>query len=75
MEHCENCGGTESLNGDQGYTACCNEPVCDGSEISRWVLARSWDDLTPVRTVSACCGGKAQELAAREGLVAFTREG
>jgi hypothetical protein len=30
-EHCETCGTTdrESLTtGDQGYTACCNEPIC-----------------------------------------------
>jgi len=28
-EHCQQCGATdlESLNGDQGYTACCNERV------------------------------------------------
>jgi len=30
VAHCQNCGSTdyEDLNtGDQGYTACCNEPV------------------------------------------------
>jgi len=34
VDHCENCGreSYEDLYGpgsDQGYTACCNEPVCD----------------------------------------------
>jgi hypothetical protein len=28
--HCENCGSTNDLDGDQGYTACCNELVTDG---------------------------------------------
>jgi len=31
QDHCSNCGTTdyESLHtGDQGFTACCNEPVC-----------------------------------------------
>jgi hypothetical protein len=29
-EHCELCGSTryEDLDGDEGYTACCNEPTC-----------------------------------------------
>jgi hypothetical protein len=29
--HCENCGSTdvEDLDGDQGYTACCNELPAD----------------------------------------------
>lgn len=29
--HCSNCGTTDTedlTTGDQGYTACCNEPVC-----------------------------------------------
>jgi hypothetical protein len=29
-DHCQNCGSTDNYNlsqGDQGYTACCNEPV------------------------------------------------
>lgn len=27
--HCENCGD-ENPETDDGYTTCCNEPICDG---------------------------------------------
>lgn len=37
-EHCENCGSREFEDlylGDQGYTACCNEPVCHYDNCTR----------------------------------------
>lgn len=29
MSHCESCG-RENPGTDEGYTGCCNEPLCDG---------------------------------------------
>ena len=35
--HCENCGSTDpqDLDGDEGYTGCCNELVADSPEDCR----------------------------------------
>lgn len=34
MDHCENCGSTdpEDLDGDDGYSACCNEGIVNNKE-------------------------------------------
>lgn len=57
--HCELCGtfDYESLNtGDQGYTACCNEPQCDGRDMIKW----AWTDLSnnTSGTIDACCSAR-----------------
>lgn len=31
MAHCSACGSTDDLDGDEGYTACCNQRVENGS--------------------------------------------
>lgn len=55
--HCESCGSTDHQDledGDQGYTACCNELVCHGGPTSRYG--------TSERNVTACCWAKATDL-------------
>jgi len=44
--HCQNCGSHDYRDGEDGYTACCNENVCYGD-------TRLWQtNLGPIR---ACC--------------------
>ena len=50
--HCESCGRTDYVT-DDGYTACCNEPVCCGGSRDKWG--------TPDNYVVACCWAKAEE--------------
>lgn len=60
--HCESCGSTdyEDLHtGDQGYTACCNELVCDGRSTALYG--------TLVKHVRACCWAQANEMGIHEG--------
>lgn len=82
--HCSGCATTDTedlTTGDQGYTACCNEYVCDGGQPVRWVvgtmgLADGRDVRTVTGELSACCGGMADRLAAAQGpgLVALSRK-
>lgn len=58
-DHCELCGtfDIESLTtGDQGYTACCNEPTCHGDIIAVW----AWRDASngSTGTIEACCSAR-----------------
>lgn len=47
-DHCESCGSTDLedlTTGDQGYTACCNEPVvyeCTDPNLRPYVLTYGW---------------------------------
>lgn len=57
--HCELCGtfDIESLEtGDQGYTACCNEPVCYATPAETWM----WEDLAykTKGTIQTCCSAR-----------------
>jgi len=64
--HCESCGSTayEDVNlGDQGYTACCNERVCDGR-------GRRRRFGTEVDHMFACCWAVADRMFAAEGRTA-----
>ena len=52
--HCESCGSTDGQDlhdGDQGYTACCNELICYGSPQSQYG--------TTTNHVTACCWSQA----------------
>jgi hypothetical protein len=49
--HCENCGQQNPETKD-GYTTCCNEPVCDGGE-SKW---ESCEGNKNFIAIEACCG-------------------
>jgi hypothetical protein len=72
-QHCESCGSEDLedlTTGDQGYTACCNEPPCDGAWPRRWATAVDYEFTTPqVGEVRACCSAKADVEAAKAGLV------
>ena len=60
--HCESCGSTDVedlTTGDQGYTACCNEPICHGGPASAFG--------TPADYVRACCWAKANEQYEAQG--------
>jgi hypothetical protein len=50
-DHCENCG-RENPATEDGYTACCNELVCDGRYTSRFG--------TRANNVTACCWARAE---------------
>lgn len=63
LPHCENCGSTDRedlVGGDQGYTACCNELVCDGRSTHTWGYEVEGTSISG--KVRACCGHKAQDL-------------
>lgn len=68
-DHCECCGSTEAedlYNGDQGYTACCNELVCHGDTT---VTYRETETGT---TGTGCCAGSAwADLETKLGHNAF----
>lgn len=84
--HCELCGNTDPDDLDtghisslQGYSACCNEGVCNGPEYDgtrRWHLGQILPDNTHDRsggTIEACCSFRADELAERQGLRALSQ--
>jgi len=57
--HCSSCGN-ENYKWDDGYTDCCNEPVCSGEHKHRYGF--------PDNFVTACCWAKAEikfELAGK----------
>jgi len=56
--HCESCGDEDPAT-SEGYTACCNELVCDGR------IDRVFGTAT-VNTV-ACCWAKAEAKGITEG--------
>lgn len=56
--HCENCG-TENPGHHEGYTACCNETICDGRR-NYWFGTRS-------KGVQTCCWAKAHNQGINEG--------
>ena len=56
--HCENCGRIDPIT-DDGYTACCNELVCDGNERNKFGI--------PDNYVVACCWAKAEEKFEEQG--------
>ena len=56
--HCESCGQNNPET-DDGYTTCCNELVCDGSDRAKFGVP---DDY-----VVACCWAKAEEKFEAEG--------
>ena len=56
--HCENCGQVNPET-DDGYTDCCNELVCDGSERNKFGI--------PTDYVVACCWAKADEKYKAQG--------
>ena len=55
--HCSNCGG-QNPELDDGYTTCCNEPMCDGGR-DRFGF--------PDNYVTACCWAKAEEKFKQQG--------
>jgi len=61
--HCSSCG-SENYKVDDGYTDCCNEPVCDGLDHLRYGF--------PDNFVRACCWPKAELQFALEGKKVFT---
>lgn len=75
--HCSNCGGEyDPFEARDGYTGCCNEPVCRGD---KGMLARTdlWACKNPADTsrepkiiekVRACCGAAAELAAEAKGL-------
>jgi hypothetical protein len=56
--HCD-CCGKENPKTNDGYTICCNEPVCDGRDKNKYGL--------PDNFVVACCWAKAEILFKRQG--------
>ncbi len=56
--HCESCGRTDPAL-DDGYTTCCNELPCYGTEADRYG--------TEADHVTACCWAKAEEKFAAAG--------
>lgn len=62
--HCELCGtfDLESLTtGDQGYTACCNEPTCDGSTPIAWAWTDHSEPITSTKragVIMSCCSAR-----------------
>lgn len=62
--HCELCGtfDYESLEtGDQGYTACCNEPQCDGRSRTMWAWTDHSEPITSTKragTIESCCSSR-----------------
>jgi hypothetical protein len=59
--HCENCGqeNPDMIPGE-GYTACCNELICDGFTSDRWATEKG-----PI--IRACCGAHADDKAREQG--------
>lgn len=56
--HCENCG-QDNPSTNEGYTACCNECLCDGNYSYRFG--------TETDNVTACCWAKAELKFEAEG--------
>lgn len=62
--HCELCGSfdIEDLEtGDQGYTACCNEPTCDGRSMTMWTWVDHSEPITSTKrtgTIQTCCSAR-----------------
>ena len=57
--HCELCGSfdyEDLYTGDQGYTACCNEPTCDGGSLTTW----TWEEMSTDNkgTIETCCSAR-----------------
>ena len=57
--HCENCGQKNPQTVD-GYTACCNELVCDGNYKEKFIHDESGE------SIRACCWAKAAMLWKKE---------
>lgn len=73
--HCSNCGSAQSPSqARDGYSACCNDRVCDGSTKDRFACkelkgdggrtGRSPAEVVVVGHVEACCSAAAQQTAA-----------
>lgn len=79
--HCSGCAQADPIDDGDGYTDCCNEWICDGTGADRWTVGTlTFDEAgREVRTVTgellACCGGKADKLAAAQapGRIALCR--
>ena len=66
--HCECCGSEDYTEDNDGYTSCCNEPVCDGDYKHKYGF--------PDNFVTACCWAKAKikfELEGKEVLIGMSR--
>jgi len=57
--HCESCG-KENPRTDDGYTTCCNQPVCYGDGEYEWTDGQN--------EVSACCVHVADEKFKANGI-------
>lgn len=80
--HCSNCGSDyDPFATHDGYTGCCNEPVCRGTE---GILGRSYQwacknpaDIagwpTIIDNVHACCGAGADLAAEAKGVAVAWR--
>lgn len=60
MAHCENCGRPDPVAPD-GYTECCNEPVCSGGFPQTWATG-TMEPRQQTGTVRACCAAVAATL-------------
>lgn len=56
--HCEMCGRIDPGT-DDGYTGCCNEPVCYGDHIDVWNVGTPGDNYNHgvTGTITTCCSG------------------
>lgn len=72
--HCSGCGHeVDYYDTDEGYTSCCNEPLCDSDGQDRYAIGDNTGDRPDGREVRACCPAAATVKAEALGKVYLER--
>jgi hypothetical protein len=71
--HCESCGRLNPGT-DDGYTGCCNEPVCSGGYLETWATGTMEPHQQTGRIRACCAAAAAQAIMTDEGTYVLHRE-